>query len=213
MIQAELLRALGYVWAAFGAYWIGVRLLRKPPAEQSPSSAASHESRFYRPLRLLVLALTFSLLFRGDTAVGFLGKQFVPPSSALALCGFVAALSGMAIAVWARVHLGRFWSDQVVLQSGHKLVSSGPYRRMRHPIYSGVLLGVLGTAAVQDEWRGALAFLILLANYWIKARREENLLAGRFSDQYEQQRRHTGFLVPRFRLSSSDDQGPPVQGS
>jgi protein-S-isoprenylcysteine O-methyltransferase Ste14 len=70
---------------------------------------------------------------------------------------------------------------------------------MRHPIYSGVLLGVLGTALVVGQWRGVLAFLLLLSNYAIKAKTEDRILGGRFGAEFQEHVRRGGFLLPRFR--------------
>lgn len=260
MIQAELFQILGYIWAAFGAYWMGFGLLRKTRSEHdgkstgtvlrfgflaiafillflsrhripaaalivlgliwallgtywatSSKSAASGEFRFYRLLRLLVLAVTFSLLFWRETAIGVLGQRFIPSSTILIFCGFVAALLGMAIALWARINLGKFWSDKVVLQSSHQLIRTGPYSRLRHPIYSGVLLGVLGTAVMLGEWRGLLAFALLLVNYAIKAKREERLLAAQFSSEFSEHMDRTGFLLPRLRrLPAPRREFPPA---
>jgi protein-S-isoprenylcysteine O-methyltransferase Ste14 len=244
MNNADLLRWLGYVWTAFGAYWMSFNVLKKeiddpgsrrwhfaflaltfialfagrhkiPPALililaiawtalglywGAPSKAAqSGEFKWYRPLRLLVLAGVFALLFWNATAIGVLAKRFVPDTPALGLLGFVAATVGMFVSSWARLALGRFWSDKVILQSEHRLVRTGPYSRMRHPLYSGVLLGVLGTALVVGQWRGLLAFALLLANYTVKAKKEERILAEQFRDEFDQHRRSAGFLLPRFR--------------
>lgn len=247
MMQPELFRALAYVWAAFGAYWMGASLVRRVPSNSAQGqrnslrtillaitlvllftvrqkihplvlacialawsgvallwtgpgkTSQSGEFRFYRPLRLFILAVTFCLLFWRETAVSFLGKRFLPPSDAIAVSGFIAVLLGLAVAIWARVHLRHYWSDKVVLQENHKLIRSGPYAYMRHPIYSGVLLGVAGTAVVLGEIRGVAAFSLLLANYAIKAKKEERILEQQFADQFSEHRRHSGFLLPRVR--------------
>jgi protein-S-isoprenylcysteine O-methyltransferase Ste14 len=197
-MQTNLYQLLAYLWAAFGIYWVGAAVLKCSPSkpEQTPQS---RELRFYRPLRLLILATTFSLLFSRRTALGFLGTRFIPSSSAVSFAGFAAALLGLVVALWARIHLGQYWSDKVVLQSDHKLVRSGPYAYMRHPIYSGVLLGVAGTAVVLGEVRGALAFSLLLLNYVIKARREEAILAQQFGEEFSLHQKQAGFLLPKFQ--------------
>jgi protein-S-isoprenylcysteine O-methyltransferase Ste14 len=196
-MQAELYHLLAYLWTAFGIYWIGAAVLKRSGSERA-EIPQSRESRFYRPLRLLILALTFSLLFWQRTAVGFLGARFTPSSSAVSATGFVAALIGLGVALWARVRLGQYWSDKVVLQEGHQLIRGGPYAYMRHPIYSGVLLGVAGTALVLGEVRGIVAFVILLVNYSIKAKREENILEHKFGEQFKLHRKQAGFLLPKF---------------
>jgi len=179
---------LALLWSGLSLYWVA-----------SGSSSSSGEFRFYRLLRLLILAVTFALLFWDQTAIGPLGRGVLPPAPGLAISGFLGALLGLAIALWARIHLGKYWSDKVVLRDDHQLIRSGPYAYMRHPIYSGVLLGVLGTALIVDQWRGLVAFALLLANYTIKAKREERILADRFNQQFEQHQSGTGFLLPRLR--------------
>ena len=187
-IPPSLLLVFALAWAGLGLYWAA-------PAK-GPQSA---EFKWYRPLRLLVLAAVFALLFWKATAVGILGKRFVPHSLPFGIAGFTAAIAGMFISSWARVSLGRYWSDKVILQTEHQLIRRGPYACMRHPLYSGVLLGVLGTALVLGEWRGLLAFAILLVNYAVKAKREERILAERFGPDFDVHVRSTGFLLPRFR--------------
>ena len=196
-MREHLLTTLGYLWAVFGLYWVGVALRRKSPAAEAPPRAS--EPHLFRVLRLSVLATTFALLFWQRLAIGFLGWRFVPALPALAYACFVLTLAGLAVAVWARIHLGQNWSDRVGVQAGHQLIRTGPYAHMRHPIYSGVLLGVAGTALVVGEWRGAMAFLLLLANYAVKARKEDRILAGHFGEGFVRHSRDAGFLLPKFR--------------
>ena len=191
MSETQLLRVLGWIWAAFGVYWIIAAL--------TAAQARTHEARGYRLGRLSLLVLTFLLLFSRWLAVGFLAHRFVPHIAAISYAGFACALAGMATATWARIHLGQFWSDKVVLKVDHQLIRTGPYARMRHPIYSGVLLGVAGTALVLGEWRGVLAFVMLLINYSIKAKREEEILARQFGEEFRSHRVQAGFLLPRLR--------------
>jgi protein-S-isoprenylcysteine O-methyltransferase Ste14 len=190
MTQAQLVLVLKWTWVAFGAYWLIVaRRVKAPRTSESP---------IYRVFRLLLLVITFTLVFAKWTAVGFLGRHFFPQKQSLAYIGFASALTGMAIAVWARMSLGHYWSDKIVLKVDHQLVRSGPYARMRHPIYSGVLLGVAGSALVVDEWRGMLALLLLLTNYVIKAKCEDKVLAEAFAEDFEEHKKCAGFLLPRL---------------
>ena len=105
---------------------------------------------------------------------------------------------GVAFAIWARRHLGEFWSARVTLKEDHHLIQSGPYARVRHPIYSGLLLAMIGTALFVGEWRAALGVFLVFVGHWLKARREESLLATEFGAAYEEYRRRTGSLVPRM---------------
>ena len=190
MSNSQLLRVLEWTWSAFGVYWL--------IAARRGKSAQTSESPIYRILRILLLGITFTLLFARWAAVGFLGRSIVPPSLVIAYIGFVMALAGMAIAVWARISLGQYWSDKIVLKVDHRLIRSGPYARMRHPIYSGVLLGIAGTAVVVNQWRGVLAFVLLFTNYLIKAKREENILAAAFPEEFADHKSRAGFLLPRL---------------
>jgi protein-S-isoprenylcysteine O-methyltransferase Ste14 len=192
MTPELLLQILGYIWAVFGVYWIvaGLRSAR----------SQTQEARIYRFGRLSILAITFLLLFWSRTSIGILGRRVVPSILPLAYVGFVATLIGIATALWARVHLGQYWSDKVVLKVDHRLIRSGPYASMRHPIYSGVLLGVSGTALVVGQLRGAVAFALLLTSYLIKARREDQLLAAHFPEEFREHSRRAGFLLPQFHL-------------
>jgi protein-S-isoprenylcysteine O-methyltransferase Ste14 len=191
-LPPSLLIVLALIWAAVSLRW----------AAHSRSVQTSGEFPLYRLLRLCVLAVTFALLFWDRTAIGVLGERFVAPLPAVAVTGFTLALIGLSIAMWARVHLGQYWSDKVVLKVDHQLIRAGPYAHMRHPIYSGVLLAVLGTALVVAEWRGLLAFLVLLINYWIKAKREEQILSAQFNEEFRDHEIRAGFLLPRFRARS-----------
>jgi protein-S-isoprenylcysteine O-methyltransferase Ste14 len=190
MNDIQLLDILRYIWAVFGLYWVGAGARSK--------AAQTHERHLYRVARWAILALVFLLLFSSRASVGFLGRRFLPDAPVLSYAGFSATLVGLAVALWARIHLGQYWSDKVVLKVDHQLIRTGPYAHMRHPIYSGVLLGVLGTALVLGEWRGLLGFVLLLVNYSIKARKEDRILADRFHNEFREHMNHAGFLLPRF---------------
>lgn len=193
MKQQQLLDILAYLWAAFGTYWAAAGMKTK--------ETQTYESPLYRWVRLLILTVVFLMLFSSRTAVGFLARPFLPQMPAFAYLGSIVTFVGLAVAFWARIHLGQYWSDKVVLKIDHQLVRTGPYAYLRHPIYSGVLLGVLGTALVVDRWRALLAFAILFVNYSIKAKREERILAGAF-EAFSDYKKRAGFLLPRFRARS-----------
>lgn len=195
-MREPLLTILEYLWSAFGLYWFAAAARGRSAARTAHQTGEPH---FFRVVRLSILIITFALLFWQRLAIGLLGQRFAPDFPALDYAGFVATLIGLGIATWARIHLGRNWSDKVVIQAGHQLIRTGPYARLRHPIYSGVLLGVLGTAVVLGEWRGVVAFVLLLTNYAIKARKEDRVLAQSFGAQFEEHKHHAGFLLPRFR--------------
>jgi protein-S-isoprenylcysteine O-methyltransferase Ste14 len=104
---------------------------------------------------------------------------------------------GIGFTVWARVHIGRNWSARVVIKEQHELVRSGPYALVRHPIYTGLLLAIAGTALVTGEWRGVLALALATVGFFVKAKREENILSREFGEDFELYRQQTGMLLPK----------------
>ena len=112
--------------------------------------------------------------------------------------GIALTIMGIAIAIWARFSLGRNWSGVVTLKAEHELVGSGPYRWIRHPIYTGILLGALGTAMIKGHIRGWLGFVVLVVMFYYKARREEDFLRQEFGTGFEEHARRTGMFLPKW---------------
>ena len=181
---------LDWMWGTLGVYWL--------VSARGADQAATGEPAWWRVIRLTILATTFLLLLSPWLRAGPLGRRFVPGSAALNGVGIALTLGGILLCVWARVCLGKYWSDKVVLKVDHELVRSGPYAYLRHPIYSGVLLGIVGTALAVGEWRCIVALMVMGTNYFVKARREERVLAGGFGETYAEYKRRTGFFLPRL---------------
>ncbi len=177
-----------YAWIVFAIYWtISARGLKR---------TAERESLRLRALQLLITFPAFFLLLSRGPHFGPLGHRFVPGYRSLREAGVLITWIGVGIAIWARCHIGKNWSGLITLKEDHQLICTGPYRWVRHPIYTGMLVGVLGTALVLGEWRGILALLLLIVAHTLKARREEALMVRHFGSVYEEYRRKTGFLVP-----------------
>ena len=194
-------RIMRLLWGAFGIYWIATALVQKSShsgTETQPSEIKCSNARFIRIIHHALLAIAFILLFMRRTAVGLLGERFLPASGWISYLGLVLTVAGLGLAVWARLHLAENWSARVRIRVGHELIRSGPYAHLRHPIYSGVLLGVIGTAIVIGQWRAAASVLIVFISYSIKGRREDRVLEREFGDTWLEHRRHAGFLLPRF---------------
>jgi protein-S-isoprenylcysteine O-methyltransferase Ste14 len=191
--MADTGKLLDFLWVAFLAYWIiAARGAQPKKTTEAPASVVR---------RLLVNALGFTLLFAGWGIWGPLNRRWIAYDRRLVLLGLAITVAGLALAVWARRHLGQYWSHDVVLKADHQLVRSGPYARIRHPIYSGVLLAMAGSTLAIGRWRGLLGFAIVLASYLHKSRCEDALLASEFGPQFAEHRRRTGLLLPRFRQS------------
>jgi protein-S-isoprenylcysteine O-methyltransferase Ste14 len=105
---------------------------------------------------------------------------------------------GFALTLWARAILGGNWSSSVTIKVSHELIRSGPYRWVRHPIYTGLIIAMAGTAIARDEWRGLLAVLLLWIAFTIKRLKEEQFMRQTFGPQYIEYTRTTGAIFPRL---------------
>jgi protein-S-isoprenylcysteine O-methyltransferase Ste14 len=148
--------------------------------------------------RIVIMAAASWLLFSTQERLGTLDGHFVPFDERIILAGVLITWAGVLFAIWARYHLGRFWSSTVALREGHQLIRSGPYAKIRHPIYTGMLSAALGTALAFGRIGGLLAFALMLAGFAAKSRQEEKLLDAQFGPEFEEHRRHTGFFLPKL---------------
>lgn len=178
-----------WAWIVFWLYWLAAAFGRKKTKQR--------ESRLGRLSYTLPLLCAFALLAWTTAHRGWLGYPFVPISAATEWIGAAVTVAGLLFAVWARRKLGGNWSAMVTLKEGHELIRSGPYRRIRHPIYSGILLAFLGTAIAIGRIVGLIALAIVWASFWMKARREESFLAQEFGAQFEAHRKRTGMFLPK----------------
>ncbi len=181
-------RIVELCWGALGIYWLISALGTK--------KIAVNENTGMRTFRLAILVLMLILLMTDWLRIGPLAWRFMPRHSGMVWIGVALTVVGAALAIWARRTLGRNWSDKVVLKVDHELIQSGPYRYLRHPIYTGVLLAVAGSALTIGEWRGVAALVLLGTNYFIKATREEKILAANFGEAFAEHKRRTGFFLP-----------------
>jgi len=177
-------------WYAFMIFW-GVSALQV----KSTKAMEPLTSRLYT---VCLVGAAFCLLFTDGFKSSVLGRRFLVSTPWMVGVGIGLTYAGVALAIWARWNLGANWSARVSLKIDHQLIRSGPYARLRHPIYSGLLLAVIGTALVIGEWRGLLAIAIVAVVHSLKAKREEALMLATFGDQYQNYRRETGFLLPRL---------------
>jgi protein-S-isoprenylcysteine O-methyltransferase Ste14 len=96
------------------------------------------------------------------------------------------------------VYLGTNWSGTVTIKQDHELITGGPYRFVRHPIYSGLLLAFIGTALARGEWRGVLAVALTFVAFWRKLRIEEQWMRQQFGVAYEEYARRVAALAPHI---------------
>ncbi|MCL5005518.1 MAG: isoprenylcysteine carboxylmethyltransferase family protein [Acidobacteria bacterium] len=174
------------LWLVFVVVWVAGAFATKPTARrQSRGSRLRH-----RALGLLAVAVMFTKYFQ------WLARPFYPASSVVAYTGLVLTAAGIGFAVWARFSLGENWSGIVTVKQNHTLVRQGPYEIVRHPIYSGILLGLLGTALADREWRTLVAAGLLALMLVSKSRLEERFMTEEFGDEYREYQRRVKGLIP-----------------
>jgi len=177
-------------WVVFIAYWTITAFRTRATVRQ--------ESFASRYIVLFLEVVGYVVLFSPRASVGPLALHIFPRTVFSAVIGVVLVWAGIGIALWARFHLGQYWSARITLKEDHKLIRTGPYARLRHPIYTGLDLAALGSAIVIDHWRCVAGVCLIIFGYVMKARREERLLAGQFGAAFDEHRQHTGFLLPRL---------------
>ncbi len=109
--------------------------------------------------------------------------------------GAVLCVAGIAFAIWARWHLGRNWSATPSIKEGHELVASGPYRFVRHPIYTGIILALLGSALTNSVIWVAF-FIIFTINFIARIPIEERYMLQLFPGEYPEYKKRTKALIP-----------------
>jgi protein-S-isoprenylcysteine O-methyltransferase Ste14 len=181
----------GILWAIFFALWMLWAIGTKKAQRREPLAN-----------RLAYGALVsagFILIFSQLRGVPWLHTRVLPDAVWLHGVGIAIMVAGFAIAIWARMHLGRNWSGAVTQKVGHELITSGPYRWVRHPIYSGWLLALVGTAAVRGELRGLLSFMLVYLGFKLKSRLEERMMVSTFGPEYSAYASSTGAIFPRTK--------------
>ena len=153
-----------------------------------------------RPLSQLIatslIALAFLLLFLRRPP-GVLGLRLSEAPPLLGAFADLLCLGGVAFAIWARLRLGRNWSGAVAsVFENHELVRSGPYRYLRHPIYAGFLIAMLGTAITIGTLASYLSVLVGLIAFLLRIRIEEALMLSQFPEAYRAYQRETRALIP-----------------
>lgn len=178
------------LWILFALYWVVSAFQRKKTKRR--------ESLLQRLRYVLPLVVAFHLLWRPEAHYGWLAARFVPDTLTVAWLGVLLTAAGVAVAFWARYHLGANWSGVVTLKENHELIRTGPYRTIRHPIYTGILLMMFGTAVALGEVRGLIALAVAWLSFYVKARHEESFLAQEFGPRFAEHSRHTGMFLPRI---------------
>lgn len=176
------------VWIAFILYW---RIKAADTKTSQRLEAAA--TQILRALTFLIVIVVLSTTF---IPLPGLYRQLWPSGLWSFWIGAAVTVTGLLFAIWARLHLGRNWSQAVTIKQGHELITTGPYSLVRHPIYTGILTGFLGTAIALSQVRGVICFVLIFLVLWAKLRKEEEWMRSEFGESYTAYAHRTAALVP-----------------
>src|SRR6202041_1394447 len=164
------------VWIFFFLYWQIKAANTKTTQRLEPAAS--------RILRVFIFLIAIVLLLTTRIPLPWLYLQLWPAGLWPFWLGAAVTLAGLLFAVWARLYLGTNWSRSVTIKQGHELITTGPYAMVRHPIYTGILTGFLGTAIALAQVRGFVGFVLVLLGFWTKLRIEEQWMRSQFGETY-----------------------------
>ena len=195
-------QAIGYAWIAWIVSWMLAAGWTRRTSQRPPFGA----ELIYRLITLIGVALIFCTYGwrtgEGVFVVGVLRPWYEPmrlwtPSDGAAWALVALAVLGFAFCWWARIYLGRLWSGSVTLKDDHRIVDTGPYGLVRHPIYTGLILAALATAALKGTTINLVGAALFILGCWIKARLEERFLRTQLgAEAYDAYARRIPMLVP-----------------
>ncbi len=183
-------------WIAFLAFWAITAPRTKRTVQTQPLAARLAHS-------IPVFAGAW-LLLKGSSYGPPLGNRLLPHTVPVAALAFAVTLLGLSLALWARVTLGRNWSGRVTFKEGHELIRHGPYRYVRHPIYSAILTMFLGSAIAIGRLAGFIGLPLVVLGVWLKLSQEEALMSKHFPAEYVAYRSQVKALVPHYSERDSD---------
>lgn len=191
LFVTEMVPALTFIYGAWIvglAFWAAASIASKRTMRRQSTGSELGQGA--------IAGAGFVMLFNSQINLGPLEWQLIPNAPIPIYIGLAATVLGLGVMAWSRIVLGRNWSAAVTIKKDHKLVSSGPYGIVRHPLYSGVLLAMLGTAVSLGKIRGFVAFLLTFGGWWLKSRTEERFMLEQFGGRYRQYQRQVKALIP-----------------
>jgi protein-S-isoprenylcysteine O-methyltransferase Ste14 len=180
------------LWSAWGLYWL--------VSARDVKVTVRREPLWQRWAHVLPIFFGVGIIVVDSPASPLFSMRILPFSRTTYWVGIAVLFLGLAFAISARRYLGTNWSGTVTVKENHELIRSGPYRWVRHPIYTGILTGVLGTAICRGELRGVWGLAICTLGFVLKLRREERWMRETFGEEYDRYRAHVPILVPFTRF-------------
>jgi protein-S-isoprenylcysteine O-methyltransferase Ste14 len=184
--QASPASWIGIVWSVWALSWFAAAIWSR----QTSARASSAQEAPYRIITIIGIILLFGFIDFRSLPYGW----DVSESVMWVLLALVTA--GFLFAWWARLHLGTLWSGTITRKQGHRIVDTGPYALVRHPIYTGLLLSGCATAIARGRWEALIGAALFALGCWIKARQEERFLSEELGAEYAAYRKRVPMLVP-----------------
>ena len=180
------------LWIIFCLVWLIASLETKRTHERELFSS---RLRYGIPI-----AIGSYLMFSNNLPFSWERTHLFAQTTLLAAAAILLTAGGISFAIWARFYIGKNWSSAVTIKVGHELIRTGPYAWVRHPIYCGLLVALIGTGLARDKLIALPAIALFWLGFWIKSRMEERFMFKTFGEQYLEYSKSTGALIPRFRL-------------
>jgi protein-S-isoprenylcysteine O-methyltransferase Ste14 len=175
-------------WGVFVVVWLLAAIFTK--------RTVYRESGGKRLRYMIPILLGWFLVFRGYRLGPPFNVHIIPETDAILVAAAVLCLCGLGCCLWARAVLGRNWSGTVTLKEDHELIVRGPYRLVRHPIYTGLLAMLLATAMEQGHIAGLIGLVLAFLSFWIKSGNEEEVMFNQFPDQYAAYQERVKRIIP-----------------
>jgi Putative protein-S-isoprenylcysteine methyltransferase len=122
--------------------------------------------------------------------------RFIPDTKVIKIVGVLITCLGLGFAIWARVHLGKYWSGNVTIKVEHKLIKTGPYKWVRNPIYTGIIIAVVSSVIANGQILALLSIVFIVISFLIKIRMEERFLLEEFGEAFFQYKKEVKSLIP-----------------
>lgn len=188
--MSVLQNAIIACWVVFLAFWAVTAFTTKRTVQtQGPAAQLVHSIPVFAGCWLLL---------KGSSYGHPLGDRVLPHNALVVGVGLAVTLLGLSLALWARATLGRNWSGRVTFKEDHELIRHGPYRYVRHPIYSAILMMLLGSAIAIGTLAAFVGLPLVVLGIWLKLSQEEALLTEHFQAEYVSYKSKVSALIPRL---------------
>ena len=179
-------RWIGSMWGVWGAYWLISALRTKSTWRRAPFAS--------RITYLLPIVVGFVLFTKNK--LGSLDQIIVPQTVQTLQFAIALVAVGLGFSIWARWHLGSNWSASVTIKEKHDLIRTGPYAWVRHPIYTGMLAGGIGSAIAVGKLSAFVGLALMTFGFIRKLQIEEQWMHEIFGEQYEKYKAEVWALIP-----------------